>query len=1200
MPSQVTGHPAPWMDLPASTTDAVNESSDCENDSLVIDITPVTESDGEVLSELFKSSASDAVIGQENTGHELKSCLMHADKDIARLSSAEGCSRLDHGEKAMSNVVEIDPTVEGGMAQETLSKGVKEATVDRRQHLMTGKDFDCHDLPATSEVCKVTMICPDSEDEDDVDSHRKTTENSGSDIEPSSDQGLLNREPKSSSEATTQRNTDGSRPLGPLQEKPNQSESIIREGNSFSSEVSQVAPENTVQHFIGQDLQGEQRFESCGQPEVPGLSNIQATSGHIATGGTINCASQVENRGVHRARNNLAETLDRTLISYLTDFPSRMRTLGTDPTPQTISASVPQQWHTSSASTNDTARLNSTATTSSFTLAHKVTNASLGTPQPGLILGSLIPRAALPSESTSDIQMVSEMKQQKRKHSPSSVIPVHVKEEKVDDCYEVTPQPATKVQVVDISGGQRPITSRRQDPFTGSVVLMPAGNLGNCLNSLQSVVTSSAASALPSGRLRTMPTYRFSHFRTSSPKNIPTSSSGFVNSSSSLARFVSLYSQSTARQQGSHLPIPAAPVNPQYLFSKVRRAMPAAIQPKTVATTAQSPCFILVNRPNSSTSQVTVAATTNTNYVIPASVPPPSLRAKGEVASVSNGKSGRPLKVRPSNTNAALLTRKFEQLYKKSILPKLVSPKLMPSSLHVSAPLKMLACEGCGDEFITERGLNDHYARKSVVISFTCRCDKKVMLFYNMCSFARFYDRHKGSNSNLHSFKYHSSYDSCVMAMLPPYLMPPEYHRLTVADESRRKPAEVSVATTSSTANGPAPSSAKTPSQLSAVTTVVKQPDLPVPLIKEFFNALESRNVNCSECPAVYKRRKGLAAHMSSQRSSVKGIELLRCNKCCMVLPNACSFRAHSRIHDKIEPYVCPECGQTFQTSRDVFMKHIKKACLHFSRFQSRQCPVCSATLSLSAETMIAHLEIAHAAPYHKCDSCTMAFPTEKSFHSHSQAQHNQAAMSMAFWKCPICNATKKKPQSLAEHLGQHVKEEGFAPRCFFRCLFCLTSFAARPDFIEHMRNTHPGETIVGQMCNICGTVCENGVALYGHTNAEHEDFLKQLLRADTNKTPSDAKQIEHHVASAEAKPIAAREAEVGTQKSLECDRCQMVLSDDEQFKRHVAKHRFLEAKRAGAKLSEAKPKKKQRREENDIADNNVQIKSEQITDEVH
>lgn len=1198
MPSQVTGHPlSPWMDLPPSSSaiNAVNQFSDCGNGSLVIDITPVEDdSDGETPpnNPLLETPTSDSIISEESTGRGPKSCVPHAERDVVR-SSTEDCFVLDNSEKVrgqekvggqetMNDVIEIDPILEEGeTAEETRAKDVNEATADdHRESRNPEKDVY---VISMSDEPEVTVICPDSED--DAEKSPETDANSGNVVTPSIGQGTLNRVRKSNFYSVKRRYVNGES-KGLCQDKPSQS--TVQEANSFDVSTT----DNMIQQTVGQDTQGERRqLESHVPPGGRDPSSVGAGGSVSEVEKTSDGASHPENRGGNESEKNLTENLDRTLISYLTDFPSRMRTH----TSSVSAASVPND------GLNGSVRVNSTTTMPPVTHAHKVTSYA-PPPQPSPVLG-----AAPPPERTNDVQLVGHTKKQKRRHSPTtSVIPVHVKEEKVDDSYDSARQPATKVQIVDVSGSQRPSTVRHYAPVAsqGYVVRMPTGNTSG--NPLRSGVATSSAGALPSGKFRTMPTYRFSQFRANpTPKNVPTLNNSPPSGTSSLAKFakfVPLYPQNIPKPRGYQAPVAATtpnpqyllsnagrttpsatPPNPQYLLNNAGRTIPSTMQPKMIA--ASAPCFIVVNRQTPGTPQIRVPATT---YASPASVPTPSIRGRCETAPpMTNGKGARPLKVRPSNTNAALLTRKFVQLYKKSIRPKSVAPKFLPASLHISAPLKVRSCEGCGDEFITERGLTYHYERKSVVISFTCRCDKKAMLFYNMCSFARFYERHTSGDSS----KQHSPYDSCVMAMLPPYLMPAEYRRMATADGSRREPADA----TPSTVDGPASSVAKT------LSPVVSHdvPTIDQPSIKEFFDLLECRSVKCSECPVTYKRRKGLAAHMSAQRSSRKGEEFLRCTRCCVVLPNACSFRAHARIHDKIEPYVCPECGQTFRSSRDVFMTHVKKVCFHFSRIVRPRCPVCSATLSHpSAETMVAHLETTHSSSYHKCNSCTMAFPTEQSFHGHSLAQHSNGATSMPYLKCPICSEARKDRQSLVVHLGEHVKEPGFTQRCFFHCLVCPSSFTVRSDFIDHMRNTHPEETIAGQMCNICGTVCENGVALYGHTKAHHEDFLRRLVHEDINKTdeaPPDAGQAEA------AAPIeAGRTAtEIGTAKSLECDRCQTVLSDEEQFKRHVAKHRFLETKRAGAKLPETKAKKKRRKEErDDVADKTVQIKSE-ITDEV-
>lgn len=810
------------------------------------------------------------------------------------------------------------------------------------------------------------------------------------------------------------------------------------------------------------------------------------------------------------------------------------------------------------------------------------------------------------STSTAEIHMTGQVNRRKRKNPHSSVelcagisqIPLHVKEEKIDDGYEEVSS-SSKVVVLesrigsDVSTGLgqnvssvRGVQGERQEPVV-SVFLATGG---------------------VSGKQRTMPSYRFTNFKvTATPRTIVVPS---------LVRPIRYSapclpaggSQGAGSNPGGKLNVllrSPPSVTPSRMLTAAANAIvsnriPPRILPQTVpslispkpsssAASGQSPLVILVNKRSSvakSASSDAVGSVLQCNQPSSLSV---ILSSSNTSSVVAGGKTARQDKAR--SESATILTRKFQLLFKKSILSKLVSPKLMPESLYVSESIKPLTCIACGDEFVTEAGLNDHYDRKSVVISFICRCNKKTNIFYNMCSFARFYDEHRSQETRLQFYRQHTGHESCIVALLPNSLMSSEYQAIRGEKE---KPMETEAPVVTPVVSVPLPPA---PS-ISATTT--EKDETSIPTLNEFFKALERHNCACLECSAEYKRRRGLNSHFSGQRGLASGLRF-QCGKCFMVLPNICSFKSHSRIHDKLEPYVCPECGQIFRTSREVFMKHVKQVCLHFSRFQSRQCPICNVTLSHSLESMIAHLEHVHTQSYHKCSACTMAFPTVKSFRCHTAAQHSGDAVSKTIHKCPFCKVAQMDQKSLVEHIAQHVNDVGFGKPCDFRCLQCSTNFAARAELIEHMKSEHPTEIITGAMCEICGFVCDNTLTLFGHINTEHSTFFKQLFEQQTRTPPSagNSPKVKDQ-AQAKASPNATLSKEQSSRspaKSFECDRCQMALADGEKYERHMAKHRYMESKRGSSKTPPSSGKEKRRRikDRKSIEEKHLEIKSEDL-----
>ena len=61
----------------------------------------------------------------------------------------------------------------------------------------------------------------------------------------------------------------------------------------------------------------------------------------------------------------------------------------------------------------------------------------------------------------------------------------------------------------------------------------------------------------------------------------------------------------------------------------------------------------------------------------------------------------------------------------------------------------------------------------------------------------------------------------------------------------------------------------------------------------------------CPECRLTVEEE--LRAHFA------KGEGRFPCPLCPIVMGNKCSLAAHERIHDRLPPYICPECGEAFR-----------------------------------------------------------------------------------------------------------------------------------------------------------------------------------------------------------------------------------------------------------------------------------------------
>lgn len=81
----------------------------------------------------------------------------------------------------------------------------------------------------------------------------------------------------------------------------------------------------------------------------------------------------------------------------------------------------------------------------------------------------------------------------------------------------------------------------------------------------------------------------------------------------------------------------------------------------------------------------------------------------------------------------------------------------------------------------------------------------------------------------------------------------------------------------------------------------------------------------CTDCNFLASSPEALEEHFQQQpsppspevqgqatNSTAKPSDSLTCDMCHLTLYNQCSFMAHMRMHKRISPHTCPECGQTF------------------------------------------------------------------------------------------------------------------------------------------------------------------------------------------------------------------------------------------------------------------------------------------------
>ena len=373
--------------------------------------------------------------------------------------------------------------------------------------------------------------------------------------------------------------------------------------------------------------------------------------------------------------------------------------------------------------------------------------------------------------------------------------------------------------------------------------------------------------------------------------------------------------------------------------------------------------------------------------------------------------------------------------------------------------------------------------------------------------------------------------------------------------------------------------------------------------VMDFSNALCHNRAKCQECSVDYKTRHELSAHFLAS----SGSETSHCTKCGLVLPTTCSLSAHLRLHENQSPFVCPQCGIVFDKAEsvEVFKAHVERRCFHLmqssSGLSASNCPRCSFTVPEADEVKMAqHFIDAHAAVYYKCRSCPKAFVNDSAAEKHSETTGHDAQKDIVR-KCTLCDAVFK--DSAGVEMQSHVIEHLNALNTpSFHCSICPVHSSRRSAAVEHLHSCHPDIILPATTCEVCGQPQANQEQLFTHVSTKHVDYFESVMKclpSTTDKSTSDTdselvantsavsteepsipeSEVLHSPSLTElsdtstvsvTEPATASEVEnqssASLSESFECSRCQMRFSSENTYKRHQAKHRFLEAKKARKK----------------------------------
>ncbi|XP_066539276.1 zinc finger protein 687a [Hoplias malabaricus] len=334
-----------------------------------------------------------------------------------------------------------------------------------------------------------------------------------------------------------------------------------------------------------------------------------------------------------------------------------------------------------------------------------------------------------------------------------------------------------------------------------------------------------------------------------------------------------------------------------------------------------------------------------------------------------------------------------------------------PAEWGLGVPPTGYRCLECGDAFALERSLARHYDRRSLRIEVTCNHCSKRLAFFNKCSLLLHAREHKEKG--------------LVMQCSHLVMRPVSMEQMIGQQDT-------------------IPIGVVSPSLLTSSSLPAAKEENP--------GTFDNR---CPECKSPFGSPEELYGHFQEVDPSGSDSTCMQCSPA-MPLWNTCVAAAHRRIHQKLPPVICPECGLGFHQQN--IKAHVQQTCLHYTRQLGYRCACCQLVFGgvNSLNAVKTHMQTAHCEVFHKCPACPMAFKSTPSADSHCTAQHpslsESARQSKEIYKCVLCQTVFTQKTLLNLHFDTHLSKQKVH---VFKCPDCSKLFTQRTSLSTHVKTTH-------------------------------------------------------------------------------------------------------------------------------------------------
>ena len=378
----------------------------------------------------------------------------------------------------------------------------------------------------------------------------------------------------------------------------------------------------------------------------------------------------------------------------------------------------------------------------------------------------------------------------------------------------------------------------------------------------------------------------------------------------------------------------------------------------------------------------------------------------------------------------------ISELVQRKNLESIYKPPVPP--MNFKCAKKTCLCTECGDQFLLEASLRDHFQRCSMIIQYYCKSCMVKLLFTNKCSLLKHLRCHTKSSFLSKKALQISADNISVLSVLEGNMPKTEHPTMYVVNSVE-------------------------PTKLKTLAPKINNP-----------------------CPECGRETHLKISHHFGSLGVICNFKHM-CKQCSMYLPTACSLRAHIRLHNYIQPFVCPECGMKFD---DIvtFKTHVNVYCYHFGRIPVFVCPLCSVSVS-KATRLEQHFVLEHKNIFYRDKKCMENFSTYEQYLDHRRTVHNgYPSTQQVRYYCQICKTTFLL-KFLLTHMHSHMSMVKQNIPFGYCCITCRDEnkvskiFISKNNLQQHLELHKAGPST---HCSQCSEVLFTDAELREHTSKCH------------------------------------------------------------------------------------------------------------------